>query len=146
MPRNGKLIFAAALLAMLLFALVVHGAPQRGKPAYDPSTETTIEGVVTEKISVPWGSSDCWGGEHLIVKTDAETIEVHVGPTWFLAREGFLVEIGERISVTGSRTRVNDRDVLITRIMRKGGRELKVRTERGQPAWKSKPARSGQSA
>jgi hypothetical protein len=146
MPRNKKLIFAAALLAMLPLALGAEGAPQRGKPAYDPSRETTIEGVVTEKISVPWDGSECWGGEHLIVKTDAETIEVHVGPTWFLAREGFLVEIGERISVTGSRIRVHGRDVLITRLMRKGGRELKVRTERGQPTWKSKPARSGQPA
>ncbi len=143
MHSIGKITIVAILLAMIPFALVVHGVPQRDRPKYDPSTETTIEGVVTDKISVPWGSSDCWGGEHLIVKTDAETIEVHVGPTWFLAREDFLVEIGEQISVTGSRIRVEGRDVLITKTLRKGERELRVRTERGQPIWKGKPVRSG---
>ncbi|MCL6565600.1 MAG: hypothetical protein K6U09_04165 [Acidobacteriia bacterium] len=141
MHRTGKIIFVVTLLALIPCAQGAYGVPQRDRPKYDPSTETTIEGVVTEKISVPWGSSDCWGGEHLIVKTDAETIEVHVGPTWFLAREGFLVEIGERVSVTGSRIRVNGRDVLITQTLRKGGRELKVRNERGQPNWKGKPTR-----
>jgi hypothetical protein len=122
--------------AVALIILATNAAPQHGKPKYNPSTEVAIEGVVTEKISVPWDSSDCWGGEHLMVKTDKEIIEVHVGPTWFLARKGFLVEIGERISVTGSRIQVNGKDVIITRTLRKDGKELQVRSEQGRPAWK----------
>lgn len=136
-PKRRKW-FRNLLAAVALVALATNAAPQRGKPKYDPRTEVTIEGVVTEKISVPWDPSDCWGGEHLIVKTDQETIEVHVGPTWFLARKGFLVEVGEQISITGSRIQVNGKDVIITRTLRKGGKELQVRSEQGRPAWRGK--------
>ncbi len=138
MKRNRKFFSMAAVAAVAVVALAASATPQRGKPKYDPNAEVTIEGIVTEKISVPWGSSDCWGGEHLMVKTDKETIEVHVGPTWFLAREGFLVEVGERVSITGSRIQVDGKAVIITRTLRKDGKELEVRAKQGKPAWRGK--------
>jgi len=50
---------------------------------YNPKTVETIVGEVTnvEKITPAKGMSY---GVHLILKTDKETISVHLGPRWYI--------------------------------------------------------------
>jgi hypothetical protein len=129
------LLWLAAILALAM-------APawaQKGKgPVYDPKTETTVEGVVTGKVEVPWGASDCWGGEHLVVKAEKETVQVHVGPTWYLARNGWRFAEGDRVVVAGSRIKVEGVEALIARRVERGGQTLELRSADGAPVWTAK--------
>ncbi len=53
---------------------------------YNPQTVTTIKGVVeaVEQVTPMKGMSY---GIHLKVKTDSETLPVHLGPAWYIERQ-----------------------------------------------------------
>jgi hypothetical protein len=53
---------------------------------YDPKAVETITGEVTsvDRITPVKGMS---GGIHMNVKTDKETISVHLGPAWYLENQ-----------------------------------------------------------
>jgi hypothetical protein len=71
----------------------------------------------------------------LIVKTDKETLEVHLGPTAFLEKEKFTFAKGDQIEVTGSKVKIEGADALIAREVKKGGKTLTLRDAQGVPAW-----------
>jgi hypothetical protein len=108
-----------------------------GAQKYDKAQEVKITGTIVgvEEHRGAGGAS----GVHLRVKTDAETIEVHVAPTAFVAREGVTFKIGDAITVTGARAKWEDEDVLVVRQVQMGDRIFAVRDSEGKPLWTSKP-------
>jgi len=127
------------VVALTIAGLALAAPQKRGKgPFYDPATVTTIEGVVTGKVEVPWGDSNCWGGEHLLVKTDAGTSQVHVGPTWYLLRNDWKFAEGDRLTVTGSQIQVEDTKAIIARTIKRGDKQIELRDANGIPAWARK--------
>ncbi|HEX9667671.1 MAG TPA: DNA-binding protein [Thermodesulfobacteriota bacterium] len=101
---------------------------------YDPKTVETILGevVTLEKITPRDGMSY---GVHLIVKTDGETISVHLGPGWFIERQDIMIEPKDKIEVTGSRITYQGKPVIIAAEVKKGDELLKLRDENGIPYW-----------
>jgi hypothetical protein len=127
---------AISLLVVSLAMITAFAQYRRGSmqaPRYDPATETTIKGVVDELTRMRGQMG--WGGTHLTLKTDSETINVHVGPSDFIAKQGFTFAIGDRIEVTGSKVKYNDSDALIAREIKKDGKVLTLRDTNGIPAW-----------
>ena len=53
-------------------------------PRYDTSTEVTVKGVI-ESVDNQIGRMG-WNGTHLVVKFDAETLPVHVGPSAYVEK------------------------------------------------------------
>jgi hypothetical protein len=76
-----------------------------------------------------------WDSTHLSLKTDKETIDVHVGPSWFLTQNTTGFAKGDQVEVTGSRVKFGDKDALIAREIKKGDETLTLRNAQGFPVW-----------
>lgn len=101
-------------------------------PAYDTSAETSIAGTVVEVVQP---QRDRMMGTHLLVKTNTETIEVHLGPANFISREGFTFTKGDSVEILGSKVPMRGSEVLIAREVTKDGQKLTLRDETGRPLW-----------
>lgn len=109
------------------------GGPGMGR-TYDPDTVTTLRGTASTVAVVP-ARGGRMGGMHLTMQSEGQAIEVHLGPTWFLQREGVEVAKGDSIEVTGSVIEADGNRFLIAREMKKGQKLLKLRDEQGVPVW-----------
>jgi hypothetical protein len=74
-------------------------------------------------------------GLHLAVKTDAETISVHLGPTWYLENQDVKTQPGDVVEVKGSRVTMAGKPALIAAEVKKGDETLRLRDETGVPMW-----------
>jgi hypothetical protein len=92
-----------------------------------------MNGSVEEvkQVSGPRGRA----GTHLSLKTDQETIDVHVGPSWFLTHNMISFDKGDQIEVTGSKVKFENSAVLIAREIKKGEKTITLRNAQGIPAW-----------
>lgn len=115
-----------------LRAQAATGNPNRA-PVYDPATETTVSGTVEAVNQVT--DRRGWNGTHIQLKTDKGTMDVHVGPSSFLARQKFQIATGDQVVVTGSKIRYNEADAVVARTIKKGDSEITLRNAQGIPAW-----------
>ncbi len=101
---------------------------------YNPATVETISGTVesVDKITPMKGMSY---GVHITVKTDKETVSVHLGPGWYVERLDTKIEKGDKIEVKGSRVTMMGKPAIIAAEVKKGDNVLKLRDENGIPAW-----------
>jgi len=111
-------------------ALAVAQAPRRA-PEYDPAFEVTVRGEVTA-IHESKVSTD-HPGLHLILQTETETVEVHACPVRFLSELEFTIEVGDKLSVIGSRRK--GAAVMVAREITKGQLSLILRDKAGTPNW-----------
>jgi hypothetical protein len=132
------------LISLGLLSLSTAFAQRRGgmdgqMPMYDTKTETTLKGTVEETKTVSGmmrgrGPMDMQG-THLMLKTDKETIEVHLGPSAFLAEKKVEIAKGDAVEVTGSRVKIGESDALLAREIRKGETSWTLRDASGRPLW-----------
>ena len=123
----------AAVVAIVACGVAV-GA-QRGSgspPQYDPKTEVTLQATVMKIIQIEGRGS---GGTHLVVKSGDETLEVLLGPQWFLADRKYVFAVGDAITVTGARLKRDNRDAIVAREIKKGGETMTFRDAKGFPLW-----------
>jgi DNA-directed RNA polymerase subunit E'/Rpb7 len=106
---------------------------QYGK-MYNPKTDETISGEVVsvDKFTPVKGMSY---GVHLTVKTDKETISVHLGPAWYIENQDVKIEPKDKIQVKGSRITFDGKPAIIAAEVKKGQEILRLRDENGFPAW-----------
>jgi hypothetical protein len=121
------------------------GRGQPGPPTYDVKTETTINGTV-ESIETVTGADGrglrALGGTHLMVKTDKETLEIHVGPTAYLTENGIAFAKGDMLEIVGSPVTIDNEPVVIAKQIKKGDNTWTFRDASGRPLW-SGHGRSG---
>ena len=134
------------LTGVLLFSLVTtaFGESWRGsggwgmkgpyQRVYAPATVETIRGEVIgiETIAPMKGMGR---GIHLLLKTEKETIPVHLGPAWFIERLDTKIEKGDRIEVRGSRVTLGGKPAIIAAELKKGESVLILRDSTGVPVW-----------
>ena len=101
---------------------------------YDPKAVETISGEVSsvDRITPGKGMS---GGIHMLVKTDKETVPVHLGPSWYIENQDVKIEPKDKVEVKGSRVTFGGKPALIASEVRKGNEVLTLRDESGFPAW-----------
>ncbi|MCI4625254.1 MAG: hypothetical protein L3V56_04755 [Candidatus Magnetoovum sp. WYHC-5] len=132
------------------------GQPPQGQPAtdqpigkgwglksdyqrmYNTQTVVSIKGTVeaVEQITPMGGMSY---GYHLKVKTDSETVSVHLGPAWFIERQEVKIKNGDTVDITGSKVTVNNAPAVIAAEVKKGDAVLKLRDSSGIPLWAGGP-------
>jgi hypothetical protein len=121
------------VLALMLFLLAALVVAQEAPPAYDPATEVTVRGVVTEvrDFSCPITATL---GRHVEVRlADGSILEVHLAPAKFMNDFKINVTPGP-ITVVGSKVTFRGAPAVIARsFAQKNNYEL--RNENGRPYW-----------
>ena len=135
------------VVLIVSFATTVFAAPWKGgrgsggwgtggdyQRMYNPATVETVSGEVIsmDRITPIKGMG---AGIHLQLKTDKETISVHLGPAWYIERLDARIEKGNTIEVKGSRVSVAGKPAIIAAEVKKGDALLKLRDDSGIPAW-----------
>lgn len=110
------------------------GADAKYHAMYDVNTATTVSGVV-EKVERFTPERGMRHGIHLLVKTDAETLSVHLGPEWFLAGQDIKIEAKDKVEVKGSRITFDGKPAIIAATIKKGNDTLMLRDDAGIPLW-----------
>jgi len=100
---------------------------------YDMKTETTLKGTVESVMEVP--GTGGMSGTHLALKTETETIHVHLGPTAFVTKQGVAFAKHDQVSVTGSRIKGEGFEAILARSVKKGDKVVTFRDEKGMPRW-----------
>ncbi|HSB34899.1 MAG TPA: DNA-binding protein [Nitrospirota bacterium] len=101
---------------------------------YNPSTVETVSGVV-EAVDKMMPMKGMHSGIHLTLKTDKETVDVHLGPDWYIERLDTKIEKGDTIEVKGSRVTIAGKPAIIAAEIKKGDSVLVLRDGNGIPAW-----------
>lgn len=101
---------------------------------YNPATVETVSGTV-ESIDKTTPMKGMHYGIHLLLKTDKETIPVHLGPGWYIERLDTKIEKGDKIEVKGSRITFQGKPAIIASEVKKGDNILRLRDDNGIPAW-----------
>ena len=147
-----KRIFLA--LSLAAFALLIAAGPSiaQGRPGmmwrgsggwgpgtpynrmWDPKTVETISGEVisVDRITPNKGMA---GGVHMNVKTDKETVSVHLGPSWYLENQDVKIVAKDKVEVKGSRITFGGKPAIIAAEVKKGDDVLKLRDDTGFPMW-----------
>lgn len=116
-----------------------------GSPRYDVATEATVTGTVesVEQITGAGGGRGRrgLGGTHITLKTSAETLEVHLGPTAFLNEKKVAIAKGETLVIVGSRVAVDGERVFIAKEVKKGDSVWTLRDAAGLPLWRGRGGR-----
>jgi hypothetical protein len=101
---------------------------------YNPKAIEIISGEVVsiEKITPIKGMSY---GVHMTVKTNKETISVHMGPGWFIENQDIKLKPKDKVEVKGSRITFEGKPAIIAVEVKKGDEILKLRDENGFPSW-----------
>jgi DNA/RNA endonuclease YhcR with UshA esterase domain len=127
----GFALFAIAPLALAQSS--TSAGSGRGSRNYNPATETTVQGTVEEVMQTT--GQHGWSGIHVSLKSNQGMYDVHVGPASYLSAQQFTISKGDSLEVTGSRTKMNNKDVLIARQITKEGKTLTLRDAQGYPKW-----------
>jgi hypothetical protein len=134
-------------------AMASHDRPsaQEGPP-YDPNTEATLTGTV-EGIRSDGPGRLGWlmrvhtlglahqttNDQQVLLKTDTDTLWIHLGPTAFLRDRKVDIKKRDRVTVTGSRVTLGDSQVVLAREVRRGDTAWSLRDAAGQPLWSTTP-------
>ena len=113
---------------------------QKGRGAgpgsrYDAAKAETVKGevVAVDKIG---GGGQMGSGIGLKLKTASGELIVHLGPQWYLDRQGGVaIAAGDAVEVTGVKAPRRHGEVFIAAEVRKGTDVLKLRDEQGIPLW-----------
>ena len=146
MRKIGTLI---ALISITCFILSGESFAQRGirwkgsggwgpgtpySKMYDTTTVETISGEVVSVDSVIPMKGMSYG-VHLILKTDKETIPVHLGPGWYIENQDTKIETKDTVEVKGSRIKYDGKPAIIAATVKRGEELMKLRDEKGYPVW-----------
>jgi hypothetical protein len=101
---------------------------------YDPKTVETIIGEVVSvaEISMMRGR---YTGVHVQLKRGKDTLQVHLGPAWFMEKHEPKIEKNDTIQVTGSLITFQGGKALIAAEVKYGEKVLRLRDEKGFPVW-----------
>lgn len=147
-----SVVVSVAVLGMLLISFSGISFAQGGKGGggwgpgtsynrmYNPQTVENLSGEV-EKVELFTPRRGMSQGVHIILKTEKGSIPVHLGPSWYIDKQGLKFAPGDKVQVTGSRVTFNNKPAIIASEVKKGDQTLKLRDEKGFPAWSRRGGR-----
>jgi hypothetical protein len=132
--QAAKSVALVCLAAMFLLApLVIAQKTATEVPKYEVAKEVTIKGAVEEIKEVPNPKGQI--GIYLMVKTGAEILEVRLCPNSFLKEFEVAFKKGDLLTITGSKVRVDEKDVILAREIEFGNDKITLRDQQGVPVW-----------
>jgi len=149
MKKVVRFISLIGILALILTATAAWAQPGMGpgrgqgrgwgagdpySRMYDPKTAETLSGEVVQVDKFTPGRRMSYG-VHFTLKTEKETIPVHLGPSWYMEKQALAIAQGDKVEVTGSRVNYQGQPAIIAQELKKDGQVLKLRDAAGIPAW-----------
>ena len=102
---------------------------------YNPQSVETVTGKV-EDVNRNSPVEGMPQPMEFTLKTPAnEILKVHVGPAAYLQGQNFDIRANDQVEVKGSKVMTDGKQCIIASEIKKDGRTLKLRDERGNPAW-----------
>jgi len=136
MPHTRQIARASIILTISILCtlpLVAQKAQGKG-PKYDLSAETKSKGTIEDVKLPPKGSEKEIA--HLLVKIGADTVDVYLCPKAFLDDMGVSFSNGDEITLTGSKVKQGEAELILAReVVKGGGDSLVLRDEKGNPVW-----------
>jgi hypothetical protein len=143
MSRDARVAVLVLLPIWLAMPVSVSAQPHKGMAMYDKRAEVTVTGTV-EEVREMTGMSGMAGGSmhgmHVMLKTDKEMFEVHLGPVSYLREQKVNLAKGDTIEVSGARVTMGNRRVILAREIRKGDQTWILRDADGRPRWRVAPS------
>jgi hypothetical protein len=150
--RRCGLAVLAALAASVLPTVRTHAAPweksgrlSRMIREYDVARVRTVTGAVDNiYVKVPSTSTNPEAlGYHLVLKADGETLDIHLGPTWYLKTLDGKVAVGDVVQVVGAEAegrhpggmKPPPKEIRAAEVKKEGVVVLRLRREDGRPLW-----------
>lgn len=101
---------------------------------FDPKTVVTVSGAISSVATIT-PLRGMGAGVHLMLKSKGETVDVHLGPSWYLESQDADLKVGDAIEVRGSRIEIDHKPVLIAIELKRGDDVLVLRDADGFPRW-----------
>jgi hypothetical protein len=134
-----EVFLAIAIVVLPVYALQ-HGRPGGPGPMhYDPAKEETFTATIVEVRQATCEQRPKFAGTHLLVKTEEGELEVMLGPAEFVEKQGFAMTAGDKIEITGVKTKMAGEPAFLAREIKKGDAVLTLREKTGRPKWAGGP-------
>jgi len=125
--------FVVFLTLFLVICVHAQKAAKPTPPKYDLQTETKIKATIEEVKLPPKGSEKEIA--HLLLKSGADTLDVYLCPKSFMDDMGMDFSKGDEISLTGSKVKDGDAELVLAREVVKGNNSFVLRDGKGEPVW-----------
>ena len=131
-----RFIFAAVLTLLVCGGPAFSQKPVKDQstgPKYDLQTETKTKGVIEEINVMTMGTRKDF--TELIVKVGDNKIHIYLCPEPYEKEMGINFSKGDQISVTGSKVKQEESEVILAREVERAGDRLLFRDDKGNPVW-----------
>lgn len=131
--RFSNYIFLLVLLVFTPALAQKSNSDETVLPKYDSHTEMKTKGVVDDIKEVPLANKR--EITQLMVKSGTDTVRVFLCPKSFQDEMGVSFSKGDEISLTGSKVKLEDAEVILGKEVVKGNDTLLLRDDKGNPVW-----------
>ena len=125
--------FAVFLASLCLLPTNAQKNQEPSPPKYDLHTETKMKVTVDEVKLPPKGSEK--EVAHLLVKSGTDSVDVYLCPKSFFDDMGMSFSKGDEVTLTGSKVKHGEADLILAREVVKGNDTFVLRDEKGNPVW-----------
>jgi hypothetical protein len=102
-------------------------------PKYDLRTETKMK-VTVDEVRVPTKGSEKEVA-HLLVKSGTDSVDVYLCSKSFFDLMGMSFGKGDEVTLTGSKVKHGEADLILARKVVRGNDTFVLRDEKGNPFW-----------
>ena len=128
-----RMSWALVVVVAVPMAFAQKAADTPALPKYDVSKEIKIKGTIEDVKEMTMAKGEA--GVHLMVKTSTETIEVRLCPSGYLKEFEVAFSKGQQVEVTGSKLKIDDKDMILAREVVQGNNTITLRDKQGAPVW-----------
>ncbi len=128
-----RILFLSVFLTFLCLTPLAQKTPKPTSPKYDFQTEAKIKGTIEEVNLPPKGSEK--EIVHLLVKNGPDTMDVYLCPKSFMDEMGMNFSKGDEITLTGSKVKQGETDLVLAREVVKENDTFLLRDAKGAPVW-----------
>ena len=141
---SASLVAIATLALALALAAETPATRQDGSAGvrrrYDPATVETISGEVLRIDHVPKRRGTGMVVHLAVRASTGETVDVRLGPAWWVDGQRVRVKEADQVEVKGSRVSTGGGPIVIAAVVNKKGKTLVLRNDDGVPIWAGQKA------
>ena len=128
-----RLCLTVFVASLCLSPVLAQKTPKPSLPKYDLQTEAKIKGTIEEVKLPPKGNAK--EIVHLLLKNGPDAIDVYLCPKSFMDEMGMDFTKGDEITLTGSKVKEGETDLILARELVKGNNTFVLRDAKGGPVW-----------